>query len=124
MKAVFLLSALFLVLSFGATALAEPFTPACGGMLERISSARKALLPYRSTIEMARANESGAYGVVVACLGESRSSGDKPLPCRKSQWKAPTPTKADLAALDQYRQKREVFEDLFNQAKQICLLEP
>jgi len=93
-------------------------------MLERISKARKALLPYHRTIELARAYEYGAYGVAAAHLSEDCFSVDKPLRCHKSQWKTPRPTKDDVAAIDQYCQKSAAFEDLFHQAKQIYLVEP
>jgi hypothetical protein len=92
--------------------------------LAKVDKAQKALVPFRRTIEHARAHEYGANGEAVACIGGSRFGVDKPIRCKKSQWQAPTPTKDDLAAVAQYRQERHAFDELFQQAKQICLLEP
>ena len=103
---------------------AEPYSPSCATALEKVDEARKALLPFRRTIEMARAHEYKANGEAAACIGVGRWKVDKPIRCHKSQWKAPTPTKDDLAAVDEYRQDRRAFEELFTRAKQICLSEP
>lgn len=124
MKTAYALSALYIMLSFAVSAWTEPYTPACGVMLERISQARKALVPFRRTIELTRAHEYQANGESSACIGEGRWKVDKPIRCLTFQWKPPSPTKYDLAAVKQYRQERKTFEDLFTQAKQICLLEP
>ena len=102
----------------------EPYSPSCEIALERIDTARKALVPFRHTMEMARAHKYGAYGETETCVDGSRFGMDKPVYCSKSQWRTPQPDKIALAAIDQYRQERQAFEELFKQAKQICLLEP
>lgn len=106
------------------TTFAEPYSPSCEIALEKIDTARKVLLPFRRILEMTRAHEHRANGEAAACIGQDGWKMDKPLRCREVQWQAPPPTKGDLAAVDQYRQDRRAFEDLFTQAKQICLLEP
>jgi hypothetical protein len=73
---------------------------------------------------MVRASEYKANGEATTCIDGRHFGVDKPVYCHTCQWQAPTPTKDELAAVDEYRQKREAFEDLFNQAKHICLLEP
>ncbi|MCA9420410.1 MAG: hypothetical protein KC592_05295 [Nitrospira sp.] len=124
MKFACALSTLCVVLGFTGSASAEPYSPSCEIALERIDTARKALVPFRRTLEMARAREYGANGKSMACIVGGRFGGDKPSPCRRSQWQAPTPTKDDLAAVKQYHQQKQSFEELFNQARQTCLLAP
>ena len=111
------------VVSF-TSAFAEPFSPSCEIALEKIEIARKALIPFRRTMEMARAHQYGAYGEAEVCVAGSRVGGDKPVTCSKSQWHSPKPDKIALADIDQYRQERQAFEELFQQTRQICLLEP
>ncbi len=105
------------------TTFAEPSSSSCEIALGKIDVARKALLPFRRILEMVSAHEHRANGEA-ACVGKGHWKMDKPIGCREMQWQAPPPTKGDLAAVDQYRQDRRAFEDLFTQAKQICLLEP
>ena len=124
MKFACALSTLCLVLGFTGSAMAEPYSPSCEIALEKIDTARKALVPFRRSMEMARAREHGASGKSMACVVGGRFGSDNPSPCRRSQWKAPTPTKGDLAAVKQYREQRHAFEELFNQAEQACLLVP
>ena len=124
MNPFYLLAFISLVLVPSTITFAEPYSPSCEIALEKIDTARKALIPFRRTMEMARARDSGANGKAMACMGESRFGVDKPIRCHKSQWQVPTQTKDDLAAVDQYRQERQAFDELFHQAKQICLFEP
>ncbi len=124
MKLLYLLAILSLaVLSFTPT-FAEPYSPSCEIALEKIETARKALVPFRRAMEMARAHQHGAYGEAEVCVTGSRIGGDKPGMCSKSQWHSPKPDKFALADIDEYRQKSQAFEELFQQAKQICLLAP
>ncbi|MEO6201936.1 MAG: hypothetical protein ABIU05_05435 [Nitrospirales bacterium] len=124
MKLFYPLAILSLAVVFSTPAFAEPYTPSCDIALEKIDTARKALVPFRRTMEMARAHQHGAYGEAEVCVTGSRIGGDKPVICSKSQWHSPKPDKFALADIDQYRQERQAFEELFQQAKQICLLEP
>lgn len=86
MKALCALCALCVVLSFAVLVFVEPISPACAGALERISPARQALVPYRRTLEMARAYEYQANGEAAVCIGEGRWEIDPPLRYLKSQW--------------------------------------
>ena len=103
---------------------AEPSSPTCGGALERISKARKALLPLRRNLELSRASEVGAFGELTVCTGGGLYSVNRALRCNEAQWQAPERTKDTIAAEDQYRQGRQQFEELFEQAWQVCFLEP
>ena len=118
------LAILSLAVVFSTPTFAQPYSPSCAITLERIETARKALVPFRRTMEMARAHQSGAYGEAEACVAGSRVGVDTPVYCSQSQWHSPKPDTFALAAIDQYRQERQTFEELFQQAKQICLLEP
>ncbi len=124
MKLFYPLAILSLAVVFSTPTLAESYSPSCEIALEKIETARKALVPFRRTMEMARAHQYGAYGEAEACVTGSRVDGDKPVICSKSQWHSPKPDTIALADIDQYRQERQAFEELFQQAKQICLLAP
>lgn len=124
MKALSCLAIISLAVVSSPPTFAEPYSPSCEIALERIDAARKALVPFRRTMEMARAREYGAYGEAEACVAGSRIGENKPAYCAKSQWHSPKPDKIALAAMDQYQEGRQAFEELFQQAKQICLLEP
>ena len=124
MKALYSLAMISLVVVSSTATFAAPFSPSCEIALEKIDTARKALLPFRHTMEMARAHEDGASVETSTCIGEDRSKVNPPRPCHQSQWRIPKPDKIALAEIDQYRQERQAFEQLFRQAKQICLLEP
>lgn len=118
------LAILSLVVVSSTPTFAEPYSPSCEIALEKIETARKALVPFRRTMEMARAHQYGAYGEAEVCVTGSRVGMDKPVICSKSQWHSPKPDKFALADIDHYRQERQAFEELFQRAKQICLLEP
>lgn len=75
-------------------------------------------------MELARARERGAYGEIAICTGGGIFSAKKALRCEMAIWQAPERTKKVIAAEDQYLQGRYAFEELFEQAKQTCLLEP
>jgi hypothetical protein len=118
------LAILSLGIVFATPTFAEPYSPSCEIVLERVETARKALLPFRRTMEMLRAHQSGASGEAEACVAGSRGGGDPSVFCSRSQWHSPKPDTFALAAIDQYRQERKRFEELFQQARQICLREP
>lgn len=118
------LALIILAVVFPTPMFAEPYSPSCEIVLDRVETARKALLPFRRTMEMLRAHQSGAYGEAEACVAGSRGGKDTSVYCSKSQWHSPKPDTFALAAIDQYRQERKSFEELFQQARQICLREP
>lgn len=124
MKVLSPLALFSLAVVFSTPTFAEPYSSSCEIALERFDTARKALIPFRRTMEMARAHQSGAYGEAEACVAGSRGDVDKPVYCSKSQWHSPKPDKFALAAMDQYRMERQTFEELFQQARQTCLHEP
>ena len=103
---------------------AEPYSPSCETALEKLHKAREVLIPYRRTMELARARERGAYGEIAICTGGGTFSAQKALPCEMAIWQAPERTKKVIAAEDQFLQGRYAFEELFERAKQTCLLEP
>lgn len=124
MKNLALWVSMFLLLGPTLTINAEPYSSTCEIALEKIETARTALVPFRRTMELARAREERASGESAACLGVGRGGRETPLRCRRFQWQLPPPTNDDVAEAERYRQKRKAFEDLFIQAKRICLREP
>ena len=105
-------------------AFTQPYNPSCGTALEKLHKARKALLSYQRTMELARARERKAYGELTICTGGGIYSVDKAVRCSEATWQAPERTRKVIDAEDQYRQGRQTFEELFEQARQECLLEP
>jgi hypothetical protein len=103
---------------------AEPYSPSCETALEKLHKAREALVPFRRTMELARARERGAYGEIAICAGGGTFSAQKALRCEMAIWQAPERTNKVIAAEDQYLQGRYAFEEQFERAKQTCLLEP
>jgi len=116
--------ALGLMLLWAVSLNAEPYLPSCETALEKLHKAREALVPYRRTMELARARERGAYGEIAICTGGGVYSAQKALRCEMAIWQAPEQTKKVMAGEDQYSQGRYAFEELFEQAKRTCLLEP
>jgi hypothetical protein len=102
----------------------EPTSPSCESALEKVGKARNALIPFRRTVELARARERGAYGELTVCAGGGIFSANKALRCSEWQWQAPQRTKDVIEAEDQYIQGRKEFEELFYQAGQTCLSDP
>jgi len=119
-----LVLAIGLVLLWVLSLKAEPYSPSCETALEKLHKAREALVPYRRTMELARARERGAYGEIAICTGGGTFSAQKALRCEMAIWQAPEQTKKVIDAEDQYVQGRYAFEELFERAKQTCLLEP
>ena len=119
-----LVLAICLVLLWALSLKAEPYSPSCETALEKIHKAREALVPYRRTMELARARERGAYGEIAICTGGGTFNAQKALRCEMAIWQAPEQTKKVIDAEDQYVQGRYAFEELFERAKQTCLLEP
>ncbi len=123
MKPLYHLAMISLAVMSSAPTFADPYSPSCAIALERIDKARNALIPFRRSMEMVTAHEYGAHAEALICIADDRIKGNPPMRCQKSQWRAPKPHKYDLAAVEQYRQERQAFEDLFKHARQICLLE-
>jgi len=119
-----LVLAIGLVLLWVLSLKAEPYSPSCETALEKLHKAREVLIPYRRTMELARARERGAYGEIAICTGGGTFSAQKALPCEMAIWQAPERTEKVIAAEDQFLQGRYAFEELFERAKQTCLLEP
>ena len=124
MKPLHVLAIMSLVLIGTVPTGAEPYSASCETALEKVSKSRKALIPFRRTMELARAREYGAYGELTVCTGGGLYSVNRALRCNEAQWQAPERTKDTIAAEDQYRQGRQRFEELFEQAWQVCFLEP
>lgn len=101
-----------------------PYNPSCGTALEKVHKARKALIPYQRTMELAKARERKAYGELSICTGGGIFSVDRAVRCNEATWQAPERTSKVIEAEDQYLQGRKTFEELFEQARQECLLEP
>ena len=124
MSPLYLLVFLSLMLLPPTITFSEPYNPSCGTALEKVHKARKALMPYQRTMELARARERKAYGELTICTGGGIYSVNKAVRCNEATWQAPERTRKVIDAEDQYLQGRKAFEELFEQARQECLLEP
>ena len=119
---------LFAIISLGlmcsAPTFAEPYSASCGTALEKLSKARKALIPFQRSMELARIHERVAWGETLVCVPGGIYSVQRAQRCSWATWEAPQKIKDSLEAADVYLQGRRVFEERLEWAKQVCLLEP
>ena len=113
-----------LVLVCSTPTFAEPYSASCGTALEKVSKARKALIPFQRAMERARIHERVAMAETLACVPGGIYSVQRAKRCSWSTWEAPQRIKETLEAADVYLQGRRVFEERLEWAKQVCLLEP
>ena len=92
--------------------------------LEKLSKARKVLIPFQRAMELARIHERVALGETWVCVPGGIYSVQRAQRCSRATWEAPQRIKETLDAEDVYLQGRRVFEERLERAKQICLLEP
>ncbi len=119
-----LLAIISLVLMCSAPTFAEPYSASCGTALEKVSKARKALIPFQRAMERARIHERVALGETLVCVPGGIYSVQRAQRCSRATWEAPQRIKETLEAEDVYLQGRRVFEERLERAKQVCLLEP
>lgn len=122
MKKYYLVIVILVVLVGPTSGLSEPYSPSCETAIAKLSKARKDLVPFQRTMELASARERHAYGELTVCTGGGIYSVNKAVACNEATWKAPERTKEVIEAEDQYQQGRKAFEELFEQAKRICLI--
>ncbi len=113
-----------LLVAWPCPAFSEPYSPACASAVEKVINARKDLLPYQRTMELARAHERGAYAELAVCTRGGIFNVTKAYACNDASWQAPQRTKNVIAAEDAYLQGRKAFAELFEKARTVCLLEP
>ena len=99
----------------------EPYSPACESAVEKVFKARKNLRPYQEAIDLARSYERQAYAELAVCTGGGIFSVNKAFACNDASWQAPQRTKEVIAAEDAYLQARKEFEQVFEQARAVCL---
>ena len=105
-------------------AVSEPYSPSCQIAVEKVIKARKDLLLYHRTLELAEAQERGAYADLAVCAGGGIYSVDRAFACNDASWKAPQRTKDVIKAEDDYFQERKTFEKFFEHARETCLFDP
>ncbi len=105
-------------------AVSEPYSPSCQNAVEKVIKAQKILMPYQRTMELSRASERLAYAELAICAGGGNFNVNKTYACNEASWNVPQQTKNVIAAEDDYIEKRKAFEELFEQARMVCLLEP
>lgn len=105
-------------------AVGEPYSPSCQSAVEKVIKAQKLLIPYQRTMELSRASERLAYAELAVCAGGGTYSVNRAYACNEASWQAPQETKDVIAAEDDYIEKRKAFEEVFEQARMVCLLEP
>lgn len=107
--------------AFTLPASSEPYAPSCERAVEKVRKARKDLIPYQRTIELARASERLAYADLAVCARGGIFSVGKAVACNEASWKAPLRTKEVIVAEDEYLQSWKEFEERFEYARAICL---
>ena len=124
MKSFYLFAIISLVLLCSAPTFAEPYSASCGTALEKLSKARKALIPFQRAMERARIHERVAWAETLVCAPGGIYSVRRAQRCSQSTWEAPQRIKETLEAEDVYLLGRRFFAERLERAKQICLLEP
>jgi hypothetical protein len=124
-KLFFSTSILTLLFFVGALlAVSEPYSPSCQSAVEKVIKAQKFLIPYQRTMELSRAHERLAYAELAVCAGGGNFSVDRTYACNEASWNAPQETMNVIAAEDDYLTERKSFEELFEQARMVCLFDP
>ncbi len=124
MNPFYLFAIISLVLVSSTTTFAEPYSASCGTALEKVSKARKALIPFQRAMERARIHERVALGETLVCVPGGIYSVQRAQRCSRATWEAPQRIKETLEAEDVYLQGRRVFEERLAWVRQVCLLEP
>ena len=125
MKPFSLLALVSVLLMFPATTYAEPYSVSCGLAIEKLSKARKALVPYQRAMELARIHERVVLTEsVVMCAPGGVYSVQRAQRCNQSTFEAPQRVKETLEAEDAYLQGRRTFQERLAWVEKICLLEP
>jgi hypothetical protein len=75
-------------------------------------------------MDLARARERGAYAELAVCTRDGIFTVTKAFACNDASWQAPQRTKEVIAAEDAYLQGRKEFEEVFEQARRVCLIDP
>ena len=102
----------------------EPYSPACESAVEKVFKARKDLIAYQQTLDLARSYERQAYAELAVCTRGGIYNLMKAYACNDASWQAPLRTKEVIAAEDAYLQERQAFEESFERAREVCLSEP
>ena len=115
---------LLLLLTWTCPAGSEPYAPSCGLAVEKVIKARKNLIAYQQTLQLARNRERVAYADLAVCARGGIFSVGRAVACNQASWKAPTRTKEVIEAEEDYLQARNEFEKSFEYAENSCLLTP
>ena len=123
MNPFYVLASISLLLVSSTPTFAQPYSPSCKTAIDKRNKARKDLIPYQRTMELARAREQGAYAELAVCTRGGIYSTNKAVACNEATWRAPERTKDVIEVEGQYHQERSAFEALFEQAQRICLID-
>ena len=115
---------LLLLLTWTCPAGSEPYAPSCGLAVEKVIKARKNLITYQQTLQLARNRERVAYADLAVCAGGGIFSAGRAVACNYASWKAPRQTKEVIEAVESYLEARNDFEKSFEYAENSCLLTP
>jgi len=124
MNPFYLLAIISLMLVSSTATFAETYFASCSTALEKLHTARNALIPFQRSMERARIHERVALGETLTCGPGGISSVKRAQRCSRATWEAPQRIKETLEAEDVYLHERRAFEEKREWTKQICLLEP
>jgi hypothetical protein len=125
MNPFYLLAIISLVLVPSTATFAETyFASSCSTALEKLHTARNALIPFQRSMERARIHERVALGETVTCGPGGIVSLQRAQRCSRATWEAPQRIKETLEAEDVYLQERRAFEVKLEWVKQVCPVEP
>ena len=104
---------------------AETYFAPCSTALEKLHTARNALIPFQRAVELARIRERVALSESLwLCAPGGIFNVKRAQRCSQSTWEAPQRIKETLEAEEVYLQKRRALEEKLEWTKRICLLEP
>ena len=125
MNPLYLLAIISVMLVSSTTTFAEPYYTPCGAALEKLHKARKALIPFQRSVELARIRERVALSESLwLCAPGGIFNVKRAQRCSQSTWEAPQRIKETLEAEDVYLQGRRAFEEKLEWVKQVCPVEP
>ncbi len=125
MKPLCLFAFISVMLVSSTTTFAKPHSVSCDIAIEKLYKARKALIPFQRSVELARIRERVALSESLwLCAPGGIFNVKRAQRCSQSTWEAPQRIKETLEAEDVYLQGRRAFEEKLEWVKQVCPVEP
>jgi hypothetical protein len=113
MNPFYLVAIISLVLMPSTATFAATYFASCSTALEKLNTARNALIRFQRSMEHARTHERVALGETVACEPGGIVSLQRAQRCSRATWEAPQRIKETREAQEVYFQERRAYEEKF-----------